>query len=103
MDPGLITWLANAGIAGIIIVVIIAGWLIPRPFYSKLEEENRLLREALDLERQRAGEAASQMGVTNQLIGALTALAAERRGSPAAPRPAPRAAEGADLTWGDLT
>jgi hypothetical protein len=105
MDSALITLLANAGVAGVVIVLIVAGILVPKPYYTRLEEENKLLREGRDIDRQRASEAASTAGVTNQLIGALTNLATERHaqntgetsGSPDGKARRP------DLTWGDLT
>lgn len=46
--------------------------------FSKLEEENRVLRDAVQAERTRADELARAGTVTNQLIGALTQVAAER-------------------------
>lgn len=91
MDSAIVTVLINAGVAGIVVILLIFGWLVPKWAYSKLEEENKLLREALALERQRGGEAAGQMGVTNQLIGALVELAEARKPD-----------RGKDLTWKDL-
>lgn len=73
------TVLINAGVAGIVILLLIFGWLVPKWAYSRLEDENRDLREALRLERQRNGEIASTAGVTNQLIGALVDLAESRK------------------------
>jgi hypothetical protein len=99
VDSALVTVLTNAGVAGVVIIFLIMGWLVPKWAYSKLEEENRHLREALELERQRAGEAASTQGVTNQLIGALVDLAVERK------RLTPGGGghgEGPGLTWKDL-
>lgn len=102
MDSALVTLLANAGTAGVIIIVIIAGWLVPKWAYAKLEAENRLLRKALDLERERAGEAASTHGVTNQLIGALVDLAGEHR-SKGALKAGSGSGEEPGLAWKDLT
>jgi hypothetical protein len=92
MDTAVLTVLVNAGVAGIVIVLLIMGWLVPKWAYSKLEEENRLLREALSLERQRNGEVVSQMGITNQLVGALVELAESRKPD-----------RGKDLTWKDVS
>lgn len=82
MDPGLVDALVKNGLGGIVVMVIIGGWLVPSRFYRRLEEENRLLREALDLERERSAEAAATASTTNRLIEALTDLAAEKRGLP---------------------
>lgn len=92
MDTAILTVLVNAGVAGIVIILLIAGWLVPKWAYSKLEEENRLLQEALDLQRQRNADMASQMGITNQLIGAVVELAEERK---------PGGGKG--LTWKDIS
>ena len=98
MDSTLVTVLINAGVAGVVVILLIAGWLVPKWAYSKLEQENKSLREALQLERQRAGEAASTHAVTNQLIGALVDLAAERKGV----TPPEGTGHPPGLTWKDL-
>jgi len=97
LDTALIDVLVNAGTAGVVIGLIIFGYLVPKWAYSRLESENHSLREALDLERQRNGEIASTAGVTNQLIGALVDLAAERKALP--PKDG---TEKPGLTWKDL-
>lgn len=79
MDTTLITFLSNAGTAGIVVVLLAIGVLVPRWAYKKLEEENRLLREALDTERLRANDVTKSAGVTNQLIEAIVNLAVEQR------------------------
>jgi hypothetical protein len=82
----LISILANLGTGGVVIVLIILGYLVPRPAHARvLEESTRKdeviakLQEALDLERQRADDATSAGGVTNQLISGLVQLAGEHR------------------------
>lgn len=79
MDSAVITVLINAGVAGIVIILLVIGYLVPKWAYSRLEDENRDLREALLLERQRNGEIAGTAGITNQLIGALVDLAEARK------------------------
>ncbi len=92
MDSAILTVLVNAGVAGIVIILIIAGWLVPKWAFSKLEDENNSLREALRLERQRNSETTSQLGITNQLIGALVELAEKRKPD-----------RGEQLTWKDIS
>jgi len=93
MDSAIITVLLNAGVAGVVILLLMFGWLVPKWAYSRLEDENKDLREALRLERQRNGEIASTAGVTNQLIGALVDLAESRNPD-----------RGKDnLTWKDIS
>ena len=99
MDSTLVTVLINAGVAGVVVILLILGFLVPKWAYSRLEQENKSLREALELERQRAGEAASTQTVTNQLIGALVDLAAERKGLQTPPE---GTGHPPGLTWKDL-
>lgn len=93
MDSAVITALENFGLGGVIILAVILGYLVPKPAVSDLRKqnkdlkaENKELRQALDLERQRSDTAVQAGQVTNQLIGALANLAAERRGK-ALPQP----------------
>lgn len=102
MDSALVTVLINSGVAGVVLILLILGWLVPKWAYSRLEAENKALREALQLERRRNEEIASTAGVTNQLIGALVDLAGERKGiQPPAAQPG-TTGEGSGLTWKDL-
>ena len=86
MDSSLIIAVANLGFGGVIIVLIICGYLVPRPAYKRVTNESarkdkviEKLQEALTLERQRSNDAAQAGAVTNQLIGALTSMAGENR------------------------
>ena len=86
MDSSLISVLTNLGTGGVVIILIILGYLIPKPTHTRaLEESSRKdevigkLQEALALERQRSNDATQAGAVTNQLIGALTTLATEHR------------------------
>ncbi len=92
MDSAVLTVLLNAGTAGVVVFLLIFGLLVPKWIYSRLEEENKALREALQLERQRSSEAVSQAGVTNQLISALVEIADARRPD-----------REKDLTWKDIS
>ena len=86
MDSSLISVLSNLGTGGIVIVLIVLGYLVPKPTHSRAledsahkDEEISKLQEALALERQRSNDATQAATVTNQLIGALTTLATEHR------------------------
>lgn len=86
MDTSLITILANGVSGGVVVVLIILGFLIPKPAHTRTledsahkDEEIAKLQEALALERQRSNDATQAATVTNQLIGALTTLATEYR------------------------
>lgn len=92
MDSAVIDALVNAGFGGIVVILMLFGWLVPKWAYSRLLEENRLLREALELERQRNSENSSQMGIANQLLSAVVDLAEARK--------SPREKS---LTWKDVS
>lgn len=86
MDTSLISILTNLGTGGIVVVLIILGYLIPKPTHSRAiedsahkDEEIARLQDALALERQRSNDANQAATVTNQLIGALTSMATEHR------------------------
>ena len=91
MDSAVLTVLINAGVAGIVVFLLIMGLLVPKWAYRKLEKENESWREAYELQRQRNNELASQMGIANQLIEAVRELAEARKPD-----------RGKDLTWKDL-
>lgn len=86
MDSSLVAILVNLGAGGIVVVLLILGYLVPKPAYTRVLDESARkdqviehLQEALELERQRSNDATQAGTVTNQLIGALTTLATEHR------------------------
>jgi hypothetical protein len=86
VDSALISVLSNLGTGGVVIVLLILGYLVPKPTHARVledsahkDEEIAKLQEALALERQRSNDATQAATVTNQLIGALTSLATEHR------------------------
>jgi hypothetical protein len=83
LDSSLTAVLVNLGTGGIVVVLMIFGYLVPKPAFQRLIDENDKLKEALALERQRSNDATQAGTVTNQLIGALTTLATEHRDSEA--------------------
>ena len=92
MDSAVLTVLVNAGTAGIAVILMMTGWLVPKWIYKKLEKENKALREAYELQRQRSIETASQGVITNQLIQALVDVAEQRKQD-----------RGKNLTWKDIS
>jgi hypothetical protein len=86
VDTSLIGILANLGTGGVVIVLIVLGYLVPKPAHARVVEDGTRkdeviakLQEALALERQRADDASQAGGVTNQLISGLVQLATEHR------------------------
>ena len=66
----------SAAVALVILSLFIAGKIHSDSEYRKLEAENEDLKKALAAERQAVNETAQTGTVTNQLIGALTQIAA---------------------------
>ena len=102
----IVTWAQTAPYGLLVAFVAIAVWAFytgkihSDSEFQKLEERAEHLEQALQAERQR-GDAAVQAGsVTNQLIGALKDVAAERRDD--APGLDHRAPEKSGLTAKDL-
>jgi hypothetical protein len=108
VDTSLITILANLGTGGVVIVLMVLGYLIPKPTHARALEDSAhkdaeiaKLAEALALERQRSNDATQAATVTNQLIGALTSLATEHRDA-AGKAEARALPAGLDLTGKDI-
>lgn len=79
MDSSIATTLiTNAGIAGVVIVLILLGILVPKWYVSKLEKEITLKDQALKTEREISKQATEQLAIANQLVGELRAIAAQR-------------------------
>lgn len=85
MNPGAIVTAAQDSAYGLLVLFIAAavwafytGKVHSDREFSKLEEENRALRESRDAERTRADEVTRAGAVTNQLIAALTQVASDR-------------------------
>ena len=116
MDTALITIVSNLGWGGIIVVLIVLGYLVPKPAHTRAladgahkDEVIGRLTEALALERQRSNDATSTAAVTNQLVRALTTLATDNRAAEkgehqeaADKADAQASALGLDLTGTDL-
>ena len=86
MDTSLITIVSNLGWGGVILILIVFGYLVPKPAHTRVlkdgEHKDQVigkLQEALDLERQRSNDATQTATVTNQLVGALTTMATANR------------------------
>ena len=86
MDTSLITIVSNLGWGGIILILVTLGYLVPKPTHTRALQDSAhkdevigKLQEALTLERQRSNDATQTAAVTNQLVRALTTLAAANR------------------------
>ena len=97
MDSSLVTaLLGSGGAAGVALVLILIGVLVPRPYHQRVLDENEKLTQANDqlaaanAQLREANQNLTSSGqLTNQVVTALLGIAAERRGAgsslPAAP------------------
>jgi len=94
LDSALASGFLTYGPLGLFCLLLLLGWIVPKPFMTKLESENEFLKRALETERTLRAEAARAALTTNQLLDALTAVAAQRQAS-GIPREGTAAREGA--------
>jgi len=81
LDSSLATILiTNAGVAGVVIILLIFKILVPRWYVAKLEEENKTLSAT-------AERAVAELALSNQLVGELRAIALQRAGTAILPPP----------------
>lgn len=82
MDSGVITLLSGgAGAIGVLVgvlILIVTGVLVPKPYVTKYEERIQLLERALESEKKINDELAAASALNNQMIGALRQIAIER-------------------------
>lgn len=71
MTEAVANLLLTYGPLGIIAGLLLTGYVVPKPFYTRLEKENASLREALAAERQRGDAATQAASTSNQMIGAF--------------------------------
>lgn len=95
MDSVLIGALANLGFGGLVVLLIVLGWLVPRGAHRQVLEDSARkdaviakLEDALAIERHRADEVTQAGTVTNQLISGLVQLAGGHRPDGVVPAPA---------------
>lgn len=83
MDSGVVTLLTGtAGAIGVLVgvlILIVLGVLVPKPYVAKYEERIEYLEKALESEKKINDEAVSSLAQTNQMIGTLKQIAIERR------------------------
>lgn len=79
MGEAITSALLTYGPLGVIAVAMSLGYLVPRPFYMRLERENDKLRQALDAERQRGDAGTAAAATANQMIGAFKQVVEEMR------------------------
>lgn len=73
MDSALITILANGGGFGVVLILIVLGFLVPRGVVTDLKEENAELKATVKAERDRADAATVAAQGSRDVIAALQA------------------------------
>jgi hypothetical protein len=71
-------YLANFGAIGVVLILILAGLLVPKPMYADKKEEVAELKRALADERTRADAAVAAAAATRDLLLTLRGEAHER-------------------------
>jgi hypothetical protein len=73
-----VAYLTNYGAVGVVLILIIAGVLVPRPMYTDKKEEAAEYKRALEAERARADAAVTAAAATRDLLLALRGEVHER-------------------------
>lgn len=86
MSVAIAQYLANFGVAGLVLLLILLGVLVPGHIYNEQVEVNKRLERALELERQR-NDVLQQMAATGtKAMNALAEVAEENRQQRQGPR-----------------
>lgn len=79
MGAAALDLLTSAGVAGVVVILLILGVLVTGREHEKLERENEKLREALMIERQRNADLMTWAATGARALDSLSELAKERR------------------------
>lgn len=85
MDTAVVTFLVNAGMAGVVVFLLLSGILVTGREHKRLEGENDALKQALSLERQRNADMLVWASTGAKALQAVAQVAQERAPEPAAP------------------
>lgn len=102
IDSSITTALLTYGPLGIFSILLLIGWIVPKPMVTslvdKLETENEALRTALKLEREHGNAGVLAAQTTNELLAALKDAIENNR-----PPPSSLKSKRHDLTWDDIS
>lgn len=79
MSLSVAEWLLNFGVAGVVIVLLVTGVLVPGSIYHKLEDAYEKLSDALAVERQRNADLQQMAATGAKALDALAQVAEEQR------------------------
>lgn len=83
-----VTTIVNYGVGPVVVIILILlGILVPKSYVTKLEKENELLRQNLELQKLVTQQAVEAAANSNQLIGALKEMVAsgQNKAPPSSP------------------
>lgn len=80
MDSTLITLLTNAGLAGVVVVLLLTGVLVTGREHKRLEDDCEKKQQALDLERERNNTLMVWAVTGTKALQAVEQVARERSG-----------------------
>lgn len=72
-------WLLNFGVAGVVLVLLVTGGLVPGFIYKNLQKANDKLADALATERQRNADLQQMAATGAKALDALAQVAEEQR------------------------
>jgi hypothetical protein len=71
IDSTLVTVLINAGTAGVVVILMLLGWLVPRWVHNDLRERLQLKEEECTAERERADAAVAAAQGARDVMAAV--------------------------------
>jgi hypothetical protein len=102
LDSSIATALLTYGPLGVFCILMLIGWIVPKPLVNnlvhKLEAENLALRAALRIEREHSDAGILAARTTNELLNALKDVIETNRPPPSSQNPKRH-----ELTWDDIS
>jgi Tfp pilus assembly protein PilN len=79
MGVSVAEWLLNFGVAGVVLVLIVTGALVPGFVFKDLQKANEKLTDALSVERQRNADLQQMAATGAKALDSLAQVAQEQR------------------------
>ena len=79
MTISMVQWLANFGVAGVVLLCIMCDLLVPGTIYREQKATIEKLNDALAIERQRNADLQQMAATGTKAMNALADLAAQQR------------------------
>jgi Tfp pilus assembly protein PilN len=79
VSVSVVEWLLNFGVAGVVLVLLVTGVVVPGFVYKELQRDNDKLADALAVERQRNADLQQMAATGAKALDALAEVAQEQR------------------------